>query len=513
MGPPPFDATQAALLDFWAIYDASYDLVQKVTLDLATAHPEFGPLVRAMSPEQSAEQNLRSRELMRRAIVEGEWEAYTADLRAQGALYSTIGVSFTGWYDIVRAFQRVIVPLLVDAFAKSPDRLASAITAMLELIDYAMANIASQYLESKQEARFQLLVDSIRDYGIFMLDAEGRVATWNAGAQAVKGYAASEIIGKHFSIFYPDEDRAEGKPARGLEVAATTGRYEEESWRVRKDGSRFWANVVITAAREAGGKLVGFAKVTRDLSERKRAEDALRRSKEAADLANRELEAFSYSVAHDLRAPLRGINGFSRALLEDWAKALDPEAKDYLQRIGAGAGRMGALIDALLGLSRVTRTDLRSETVDLSRLAESVAAQLQAAHPERRVDFVAEQGVSARGDAQLLRLLFENLLGNAWKFTASRDPATIAFRASASDDEIIYDVHDDGAGFDMAYSSKLFAPFQRLHSSTEFPGTGVGLATAQRIVLRHGGRIWADGAVGKGATFHFTLPHRTEGTT
>ncbi len=238
---------------------------------------------------------------------------------------------------------------------------------------------------------------------------------------------------------------------------------------------------------------------------RKKAEDALH-------LSNRELEAFSYSVAHDLRTPLRGINGFSQALVEDYGGKLDDVARQHLDRIAAGAVRMGLLIDALLGLSRVTRATFRREPVDLSKLAEAVINQLRAAQPDRSVDFAAEAEVTAAGDAPLLRALLDNLLGNAWKFTSAKPSGRITFGAEEKAGETVYFVADNGAGFDMVYAEKLFAPFQRLHSDREFAGTGIGLATAQRIVHRHGGRIWAEGAVGHGATFRFTLYSSSHGT-
>jgi signal transduction histidine kinase len=231
----------------------------------------------------------------------------------------------------------------------------------------------------------------------------------------------------------------------------------------------------------------------------------------ALKLSNRELEAFSYSVAHDLRTPLRSINGFSHALLEDCADKLDGDAKDYLARIANAAERMGQLIDALLALSRLSRTEVRRETVSLTSLADAVVSQLRAAQPERVVDFANRENVVVDGDPVLLRALLENLLGNAWKFTGARAPAHIAFGVEGDTKEATYFVRDDGAGFDMAYADKLFAPFQRLHSASEFAGTGIGLATVQRIVHRHGGRIWAEGDVGKGATFRFTLPRSMQG--
>ncbi len=221
---------------------------------------------------------------------------------------------------------------------------------------------------------------------------------------------------------------------------------------------------------------------------------------------NRELEAFSYSVSHDLRAPLRAIDGFSLALLEDHASQLDEDGQDYLRRVRSAAQRMGELIDDLLHLSRMSRAELIRTSVDLSGLAREVGAKLREANPERQVRFSVEDGIVAHGDPRLLQVVLENLIGNAWKFTGRTTDSAIDFGASPRGGEMTYFVRDNGAGFDMAYSARLFGPFQRLHTEKEFSGTGIGLATVQRIVERHGGRIWAEGEVDRGATLLFTLP-------
>lgn len=231
------------------------------------------------------------------------------------------------------------------------------------------------------------------------------------------------------------------------------------------------------------------------------------------EAANQELEAFSYSVSHDLRAPLRSIDGFSQALLEDYPDRLDPRGVDYLQRLRAGSQRMGVLIDDLLRLSRVTRAEMRREVIDLTATAEAIAAALRHTAPERGATFHIQPGLKTVGDPRLLRVALENLLGNAWKFTAKRAAATIEFGATERNGADAFFVRDNGAGFDMAYAEKLFTPFQRLHGTTEFEGTGIGLATVQRIMARHGGQIWAEAAPDRGATFYFTLPaaHSTIG--
>jgi light-regulated signal transduction histidine kinase (bacteriophytochrome) len=227
--------------------------------------------------------------------------------------------------------------------------------------------------------------------------------------------------------------------------------------------------------------------------------------------ANKELESFSYSVSHDLRAPLRTIDGFSQVLLEDYADKLDDLGKNYLKRVRSATQRMGHLIDDMITLSRVTRADMRRETIDLGALAAEVIAELQRSEPERPVDWHIESALVAQGDAGLLRVVLVNLLGNAWKFTGKTANAKIEFGANSVPDAgnaegmTEFFVRDNGAGYDMAYADKLFGAFQRLHLSSDFAGTGIGLATVQRIIHRHGGRVWAEGAVGKGATFYFTL--------
>lgn len=222
------------------------------------------------------------------------------------------------------------------------------------------------------------------------------------------------------------------------------------------------------------------------------------------EAANTELEAFSYSVSHDLRAPLRGIDGFSQALLEDYSNVLDEQGKDYLRRVRDASQRMALLIDDMLKLSRVTRGDMTHEPVDLSALAHSIVDELRRTQPKRQVKFVIHDNLTTRGDPRLLRAALENLLGNAWKFTGQKDCPTIEFGCSETGGKT-YFVRDNGAGFNMAYGDKLFVPFQRLHGFREFTGTGIGLSIVQRIIIRHGGRIWAEGEPDKGATFYFTL--------
>jgi signal transduction histidine kinase len=286
---------------------------------------------------------------------------------------------------------------------------------------------------------------------------------------------------------------------RGAAAGMAAGDLEQQVDVKGPDELRQLAEAFNTMARRVG--------VTHQELERQVAERTAALWRHATDLeaANRELEAFSYSVSHDLRAPLRAIHGFSQAVLEDASDRLGPETTGYLERVRAAADRMALLIDDLLELSRVSRAEIRTEPVDLSDLATRVTAELRHGHPDREVEVRIAPGLRATGDHRLLRLALQNLIDNAWKFTAKRDDASIEVGGRNGADPAFY-VRDNGAGFDMTYANKLFGVFQRLHTANEFPGTGVGLAIVQRIVHRHGGRIWGEGAPDRGATFYFTLP-------
>ena len=262
-------------------------------------------------------------------------------------------------------------------------------------------------------------------------------------------------------------------------------------------------------------------KLESEIKERERAENKVKElnadlERRVADrtreleAANKELEAFSYSVSHDLRAPLRAMDGFCRALMEDHAGKLDSDGKHYLERVRAASQRMDQLVDGLLGLSRMARSEIRRTAVNLSALAEAIALELRQSDPGRRVEFVIAPALVANADANLLQIALQNLLGNAWKFTGKHWQARIEVGTMQHEGQTAYFVRDDGAGFDMAYAARLFRAFQRLHTPAQFEGTGIGLATLQRIIERHGGRIWAEAAVEKGATIYFTLGKSVE---
>ena len=364
----------------------------------------------------------------------------------------------------------------------------------------------------ENELRFRLLIDAVKDYAIISLDADGLVTTWNTGAERLKGYSSGEIIGQHMSRFYPQADIARRKPDQELQQAASTGHMEDQGWRVRKDGSHFWAEVAITAVHDSAGKLIGFLKIAKDITAKRDAEDQIQKLNseltqrvEELGTVNRELESFSYSVSHDLRAPLRHVDGFARILKEEYSPTLPEDAIRYLDRILEAATHMGQLIDDLLNLARLGRREMKREGVRIANVVKQAIAELPSEAQERHIEWRIEPLPEMNCDAGLLKLVFTNLLSNAVKFTRKQPIAVIEIGARMTGGVATIFVRDNGVGFDPRYADKLFGVFQRLHRHEDFEGTGVGLATVQRIIRRHGGEIWAESQVNSGTTFSFTL--------
>jgi PAS domain S-box-containing protein len=349
------------------------------------------------------------------------------------------------------------------------------------------------------------IVVSASEDAIVGKTVDGVITSWNPAAARIFGYTEQEVIGRPQTILCPPDLAGEfaeivGRISRGESVP------QGETMRRRKDGTTFPASVSVSLIRAEDGTLIGVSSITRDITEQRKRADRLLEANKSLLEANKNLEAFTYSVSHDLRAPLRALSGFSEALLEDYADVLDEQGQEYARRIRAASEQMATLIDDLLHLSRVARAELHPQWVDLGTEAARIAEELQNHEPDRNVHFAIERPVRVRADRTLIRTVLQNLLGNAWKFTSGRDEASIEFGTRPTGDATTccY-VRDNGAGFDPQYVGKLFTPFQRLHTTREFPGTGVGLASVQAIVNRHGGHAWAEGAVGEGATFFFTL--------
>jgi PAS domain S-box-containing protein len=351
------------------------------------------------------------------------------------------------------------------------------------------------------DERFRTLIAQATD-GIFIADRRGRYVDVNAAGCALLGYTRDELCRMYvFDIVMPEEIPSV-EQARDAVLSGHVLRLELQ-FRC-KDGSAFPGE--LSTRMLSDGRLLGLL---RDRTEQQRLMRSLEervaaRTAEYAEL-NRQLESFSYSVSHDLRAPVRAIAGFSSVLLQDHAAALNEEGRRHLSRIHAAAGHMNELIEGLLQLAQVSHHTLQSEEVNLSRFAQEVIQRLREREPARNVTFTCASSVTVRGDARLLRIVMHNLLENAWKYTSRTVGADLEFGCESTNSGTTYFVKDNGAGFDMQFAEHLFEPFQRLHSATEFAGTGIGLATVARVVQRHGGRIWARAAPRAGATFFFTL--------
>jgi PAS domain S-box-containing protein len=351
----------------------------------------------------------------------------------------------------------------------------------------------------------RLLVDSRGDFAIFMLDPNGIVTTWNTGAETIKGYSRDEIVGKHFSIFYPPKDRERGKPEQELVIAAREGRLEVAGMRMRRDGSGFWANVVISAVRDRSDNLVGFVKTTRDLTEQRKLQERARAATQALKNVNAELESFTYSVSHDLRAPIRQIEGFARILEEHLGEDIDAQVKHYLGRIQDGSQQMGRLVDDLLHLAQLGRQHAEPKLTSLDAIIDDVLTNLRPEIIERGIDCRIGALPTAVCDPGLMKVVFTNLISNAVKYSRNREHPVIEIGQIVREGQPVIYVRDNGVGFDMKYVDKLFGVFQRLHRAEDFEGAGVGLAIVSRIIHKHRGAIWAEAIPDKGATFFFTL--------
>jgi len=376
----------------------------------------------------------------------------------------------------------------------------------------------------QSEERYRSLVEQVTDYGIFMLDEKGRIISWNEGARRIKGYEQSDIIGKYFSIFYPEEDILNGKPAYELKVALAEGKYEEEGWRVKKDGSLFWASVVITAIYNSNGIHIGFSKVTRDLTERKEAERALRESYERYRLladqlkatntqlsyANQELEQFTSIVSHDLQEPIRTIKSFLQLINIKLNNEQNDDLKTYIEKAVTAADRMKMLIQNLLHYSQLSKGELVEETMSVEDIINEAVQNVRSSVAKNNAQISIETDVhTIEGDRVQLVQLIQNLLSNALKFTDRQSPK-IKISAVRENGHVKFSVSDNGIGIAETDLNKVFEIFRRLHTNKAYPGTGIGLAICKKIVDRHRGKIWPESKPGKGTTFYFTLNEEQE---
>ena len=362
------------------------------------------------------------------------------------------------------------------------------------------------------EERYRLLVDSVQDYAIFVLDLEGAVVTWNVGAQRIKGYSNEEILGRNFSCFFTPDDIARGRPAQILQIVATAGRHEEQGMRVRKDGSQFLAELTFTALRDADGVLRGFSEFSHDITISKKveahiqAEAALVRKVEELKRSNEELEQFAYMASHDLQEPLRMVASYTQLLAKRYRGKLDADADEFIAFAVDGASRMQCLIKDLLEYSRIGTTGDAFCSTPSKRAVEQAVANLHDAITDSHAEVTHDTLPMVFADPTQLVQVFQNLIGNGIKYQAAGIPR-LQIIADRTDLAMWrFSVHDNGVGIRPEYFERIFGMFQRLHKREEFAGTGIGLAICKKIVERHGGHISVESELGKGSTFQFTLP-------
>jgi PAS domain S-box-containing protein len=362
------------------------------------------------------------------------------------------------------------------------------------------------------EQRYRMLIEGVTDYAIYSLDKNGHITSWNSGAQRIKKYNAEEIIGKHFSQFYTKEDAERGLPAKVLAEAASAGHYEGEGWRVRKDGSKFWSSVVVTPLRDENGELVGYSKITRDITDRMRLLEKIQHHADELEVrvaerekTNAELEAFSYSVSHDLRSPLRAIEGFTDIVLTDFGGQLPAQVVELLQNVALSATRMNRLVEDLLNYSRLSRIEIEPAPVNVAAALKAATEQIDARLRGKIKVSVDPAFMVSANMATLTQSLF-NLISNGLKFYPAGQTPHVEVTARREDRNIVVQVCDEGIGIAPKHLERIFQVFERLHSREEYPGTGIGLAIVKRGIERMGGKIRVESEPGKGSRFYISLP-------
>jgi PAS domain S-box-containing protein len=412
-------------------------------------------------------------------------------------------------------------PLTSDEWTNIAAFVATSLAMLLfahQLVRSRASEAESAAAKRTSEDREQKLIDAVQDYAIFQIDPEGRVLTWNTGAERMKGWRAEEIVGKSYDIVHTPEQRAAGAPQQELRIAAETGRYEEEGERLRKDGSRFLAHVHLSPVRDDAGALTGFVKVTRDVTERKRAETEVRRLNETLEAQVKErtrelsevvdeLDAFTYTVSHDLRAPLRAMEGFGRILVEEHGQELDAEGRHYADRIVGAAERMEKLIDDLLAYSRLTRAEVELVRIEPDRLIERCVDDTRNSSPGGAAVRIAlpSELPPVMAEPTVLHQVLCNLLSNAVKFHVPGEAADVQVRVERRNGRVRIWVEDRGIGIEPAHRDRIFRIFERLHGQESYPGTGVGLAIVRKGMERMGGSCGVESDPGKGSRFWIEL--------
>lgn len=492
--------------------------------------PTFGPIIKAQTPEEQKAQQAHSRKLEREAIMEKKWQAHADHLLNQGITYARLGLKFADWFRVVKQYRDLAFPYVMDEYKHDLDGLSKVLDGMNKMVDLGLSIIAESYILEKNtiikeeqkekefvqkaleksESRFQALFENSPDH-IFMVNREGIIEFINHVAPELK---KEEVVGANLLDFQSKESR--GKVEKALKYTFETGKattYDTEA--VLNGVSRYYASSM--APIFGASEVVSVAVISRDNTERVTAEMEVRKlnreleqrveERTATLMAiNQELESFTYTVSHDLRAPIRAIDGFTKILVKKLEGRIDEKEKHYLDCVLDGSKKMGILIDDLLSFSRMGRIEKRVTTFSMQELFQQVFEDLTVSHNKNTIDFTMEPLPEIKGDREMFRMAIGNLLGNAIKYSSTRDISTIKVGSNDENGQIVFSVSDNGVGFEMEYQNKIFEIFQRLHDEDEFEGSGVGLAIVKKVITRHGGKLWVSSALDKGTTFYFSIP-------
>lgn len=514
------------MIAYFHVYEKhERDFSKKTTEDLKT-RPALGKIINNIPKEVSDADDKLSRELQKEAIINDNWLPYLEYRIVQGISYAKMGLEFRSWYDVIGLVKDYITPLLYKEYG-NPNEFLSSLNGMNRFLDISMCIIGQGYLQEKQEiiledrkiikklnqeleqkiiertTQLECNIKQLNEFKHFFNDnndlcgianTDGYFEILNPNFERLLGYSERELLESPFLNFiHPDDIKATLLEIDKLKTGALTinfvNRYK------KKDGSYLWFDWSTTPDLDSG-KLYAIA---RDITERKKTEEQLQ-------AVNKELEAFSYSISHDLRAPLRAINGFAKILHEDYATKLDTEGMSSLNTIMANSKKMGMLIDDLLAFSRLGRTEITTSALNMTALVKSIKEEEMMGN-SNEIEFVINELLSAKGSQILIKQVWVNLISNAIKYSKYKPKIQIEIGSYYNDNHVVYYIKDNGVGFDMQYYNKLFGVFQRLHSQEEFEGTGVGLAIVQKIIDRHKGTVWADSKPNEETCFYFSLPN------
>ncbi len=492
--------------------------------------PKFGPIIQAQTQEEQKAQQAHSRKLEREAILQNNWKTHADHLFNQGVTYARVGLNFSDWFRVVKQYRDLALPIVTVECKEDLNLLSQVLDGMNKMVDLGMSIIAESYINEKNtliqeeqkakeetkkelqktESRFRALFENSPDH-IFMVNRDADIEFINHVAPGLK---MEDVVGTNLLDFQTKEGRQ--KVEQALQYTFNTGKsttYDSEI--PLPGGNRYYASSVAPIFHKT--KVVSAAVISRDNTERVTAELEVRKlnreleqrvEERTANLLaiNQELESFTYTVSHDLRAPIRAIDGFTKILVKSLDGRIDAKETHYLDCILGGSKKMGHLIDDLLSFSRMGRIEKRVSTFSMHQLFEQVFKDLSTNPLPNKVDFSMEQLPEIKGDREMLRLAVSNLLGNAIKYSSTQETATIHVKCKEENNHQVFSITDNGVGFEMEYQNKVFEIFQRLHDEDEFEGSGVGLAIVKKVITRHGGKLWVDSELDKGTTFYFSIP-------